>query len=87
MPPCLSVSRKCPGPASLSDPLPARPVAPALEVMQGELILAAPLPQVPDLSSGEDPDDAFSRVPYEKGFYFLYYLQVIEGCGAAQIPL
>lgn len=33
---------------------------------------------VPDLSSGEDPDDAFSRVPYEKGFYFLYYLQV--GC-------
>jgi hypothetical protein len=32
--------------------------------------------QVPDLSAGEDPDDAFSRVPYEKGFYFLYYLQV-----------
>eukprot|EP00878_Enallax_costatus_P024387 GHUV01026023.1.p1 GENE.GHUV01026023.1~~GHUV01026023.1.p1 ORF type:complete len:510 (+),score=124.28 GHUV01026023.1:209-1738(+) len=31
---------------------------------------------VPDLSAGEDPDDAFSRVPYEKGFYFLYYLQV-----------
>lgn len=22
---------------------------------------------VPDLSAGEDPDDAFSRVPYEKG--------------------
>ncbi len=38
---------------------------------------------IPDLSSGEDPDDAFSRVPYEKGFYFLYYLQVRqgEGCG------
>lgn len=32
--------------------------------------------QIPDLSGGEDPDDAFSRVPYEKGFYFLYYLQV-----------
>jgi leukotriene-A4 hydrolase len=31
---------------------------------------------VPDLSAGDDPDDAFSRVPYEKGFYFLYYLQV-----------
>ena len=31
---------------------------------------------VPDLSGGIDPDDAFSRVPYEKGYYFLYYLQV-----------
>ena len=31
---------------------------------------------VPDLSGGVDPDDAFSKVPYEKGFYFLYYLQV-----------
>lgn len=30
----------------------------------------------PDLSGGVDPDDAFSKVPYEKGFYFLYYLQV-----------
>jgi len=26
---------------------------------------------VPDLSDGADPDDAFSRVPYEKGSYFL----------------
>ncbi|KAK3818579.1 MAG: peptidase family M1-domain-containing protein [Benniella sp.] len=25
--------------------------------------------------TGEDPDDAFSRVPYEKGFNFLYYLE------------
>ena len=31
---------------------------------------------VPDLSGGGDPDDAFGIVPYEKGFYFLYYLQV-----------
>lgn len=30
----------------------------------------------PDLSGGIDPDDAFSRVPYEKGAHFLYYLQV-----------
>ena len=35
--------------------------------------------QVPDLSGGDDPDDAFSRIPYEKGFYFLYHLQVHEG--------
>ena len=33
---------------------------------------------VPSLEGGQDPDDAFSRVPYEKGFYFLYYLQVSE---------
>lgn len=32
---------------------------------------------VPDLSGGVDPDDSFSKVPYEKGFYFLYYLQVM----------
>lgn len=30
---------------------------------------------VPDLSGGDDPDDCFSRIPYEKGFYFLFYLQ------------
>jgi hypothetical protein len=30
---------------------------------------------VPDLSAGEDPDDALSRGLFEKGFYFLY-LQV-----------
>lgn len=33
---------------------------------------------VPDLSGGVDPDDSFSKVPYEKGFYFLYYLQVSQ---------
>lgn len=27
----------------------------------------------------EDPDDAFSSVPYEKGFNFLYYLESIVG--------
>ncbi|GBF94539.1 leukotriene A-4 hydrolase [Raphidocelis subcapitata] len=34
---------------------------------------------VPDLSGGGDPDDAFSRIPYEKGFYFLYYIQQLVG--------
>jgi len=34
---------------------------------------------VPDLSGGTDPDDVFSKVPYEKGFYFLYYLQTLVG--------
>lgn len=28
---------------------------------------------------GTDPDDAFSSVPYEKGFNFLYYLQGVVG--------
>ena len=32
----------------------------------------------PDLSGGEDPDDSFSKVPYEKGFYFLTYLQKVR---------
>lgn len=36
---------------------------------------------VPDLERGADPDDAFSLVPYEKGFHFLRYLQ--WQCGAA----
>jgi leukotriene-A4 hydrolase len=26
-----------------------------------------------------DPDDAFSSVPYEKGFYFLFYLAKLVG--------
>ena len=26
-----------------------------------------------------DPDDSFSRVPYEKGFSLLYYLQSLLG--------
>ncbi|KAL6769065.1 LTA4 [Auxenochlorella protothecoides x Auxenochlorella symbiontica] len=34
---------------------------------------------VPDLSGGIDPDDAFSTIPYEKGFYFLHYLQTLVG--------
>jgi leukotriene-A4 hydrolase len=33
---------------------------------------------VPDLA-GIDPDDAFSSVPYEKGFYLLAYLQGLVG--------
>lgn len=41
---------------------------------------------VPDLSSGEDPDDAFSRVPYEKGFYLLYHLQEMVGGAEAFDP-
>lgn len=38
-----------------------------------------PLTQlVPDLT-GIDPDDSFSKVPYEKGFAFLYYLEQLVG--------
>jgi len=37
---------------------------------------------VPDLA-GVDPDDAFSRIPYEKGSTFLWYLEETVG-GAAQ---
>ena len=33
---------------------------------------------VPDLT-GIDPDDAFSSVPYEKGFQFLWYLENLVG--------
>jgi leukotriene-A4 hydrolase len=33
---------------------------------------------VPDLK-GIDPDDAFSSVPYEKGFNFLFYLETLVG--------
>lgn len=29
--------------------------------------------------TGIDPDDAFSSVPYEKGFNFLFYLEGILG--------
>jgi hypothetical protein len=28
---------------------------------------------------GKDPDDAFSSIPYEKGFHFLYYLEKVVG--------
>jgi len=41
---------------------------------------------VPDLSGDVDPDDAFSSVPYEKGFFFLYYLQTVVGGAAAFDP-
>eukprot|EP00890_Picochlorum_soloecismus_P005680 jgi/Picsp_1/6112/NSC_03466-R1_leukotriene a-4 hydrolase len=34
---------------------------------------------VPDFSDGPDPDDAFSRIPYEKGFAFLYYIETLVG--------
>lgn len=30
---------------------------------------------------GKDPDDAFSSVPYEKGFHFLWYLEKLVGKG------
>ncbi|GFH07794.1 Leuk-A4-hydro_C domain-containing protein, partial [Haematococcus lacustris] len=30
---------------------------------------------VPDMTGGIDPDDVFSKIPYEKGFYLLYYLE------------
>jgi len=36
---------------------------------------------VPELK-GIDPDDAFSSVPYEKGFSFLWYLETIVGIPA-----
>lgn len=36
---------------------------------------------VPSLQ-GVDPDDSFSRVPYEKGFYLLYHLQSLVGIEA-----
>lgn len=42
--------------------------------------------QVPDLSGDVDPDDAFSSVPYEKGFFFLYYLQSVVGGPAVFDP-
>lgn len=28
---------------------------------------------------GKDPDDAFSSIPYEKGFVFLYHLEKLVG--------
>lgn len=28
---------------------------------------------------GKDPDDAFSSIPYEKGFHFLYYIEKLVG--------
>ncbi|TPX33921.1 leukotriene-A4 hydrolase [Synchytrium microbalum] len=34
---------------------------------------------LPNLTGGVDPDDAFSSVPYEKGFNFLFYLESLLG--------
>lgn len=34
---------------------------------------------VPNLKEGVHPDDAFSRVPYEKGSLFLRYLEDLVG--------
>lgn len=39
-----------------------------------------------DLSGGSDPDDAYSKVPYEKGFYFLYFLERESGGPASFEP-
>ncbi|KAI9486963.1 MAG: peptidase family M1-domain-containing protein [Benjaminiella poitrasii] len=33
----------------------------------------------PDLRGGADPDDFFSKVPYEKGFNFLYHIEKVVG--------
>lgn len=33
---------------------------------------------IPNLK-GQDPDDAFSSIPYEKGFHFLYYIEKLVG--------
>ena len=33
---------------------------------------------IPDLK-GVDPDDSFSRVPYEKGYTLLFYLETLLG--------
>ncbi|ORX42508.1 leukotriene A-4 hydrol [Hesseltinella vesiculosa] len=40
----------------------------------------------PDLSSGIDPDDYFSSVPYEKGFNLLYHIEKVVGGGAIFEP-
>ena len=34
---------------------------------------------VVNLQDGKDPDDAFSSIPYEKGFTFLYHLEQLLG--------
>ena len=41
---------------------------------------------VPDLAGGVDPDDAFSKVPYEKGYAFLRVLEEAAGGEAAFEP-
>lgn len=34
---------------------------------------------IQNLKDGSDPDDAFSTVPYEKGFNFLFHLETVAG--------
>ncbi|KAL6763643.1 peptidase family M1-domain-containing protein [Haematococcus lacustris] len=41
---------------------------------------------VPDMTGGIDPDDVFSKIPYEKGFYLLYYLEGLVGGPAVFEP-
>lgn len=36
---------------------------------------------------GVDPNDAFSKVPYEKGYQFLYYIQTLLGPDYMQLML
>ena len=41
---------------------------------------------VPSLAGGVDPDDAFSSVPYEKGFAFFYHVETLVGGPRAMDP-
>lgn len=38
-----------------------------------------PLTSLQPSLHGIDPDDAFSSVPYEKGYAFLYYIESLVG--------
>ena len=40
----------------------------------------------PHLEDGADPDDAFSRVPYEKGFAFVCHLEQLAGPLPQSVP-
>jgi leukotriene-A4 hydrolase len=40
-----------------------------------------------DFEPGEDPDDAYSSVPYEKGANFLYYLGEFFGCETKRVSI
>lgn len=40
-----------------------------------------------DFEEGEDPDDAYSRVPYDKGANFIYYLgKSVDVYGLESLP-
>ena len=41
---------------------------------------------IPNLE-GVDPDDAFSSIPYEKGFSLLYQLETLVGVGEFPDPM